>query len=643
MKKQNRLDIKGYIPDSGFIGKYMKLIREKVIPFQYEVLSDNVEGAEPSHVISNFKNAAKALKGIKPDDDFYGMVFQDSDAAKWIEAASYSLVACPNAELEKTIDELIDIIVSAQDTDGYLDTYFTIKDKDKRWQNLMEAHELYCSGHMMEAACAYYNATGKDKLLNAMLKNAELIYEVFITDGHGGFPGHPEIELALLKMYETTGDEHCLKLAEYFINERGKDKEFYKKEAQKRDWTVWGNNTEDLNYSQCAMPVREQTEAVGHAVRAVYLYTGMAHLYSYLNDKSLFYACERLFDNIVSKKMYVTGGIGSTVIGEAFSVNYDLPSDSAYCETCASIGLIFFASRMLETDVNSKYSDIMERAFYNTVLASIGLDGKRFFYVNPLEALPGISGVSATRWHDLIQRPEWYACACCPPNAARLISSFGEYAYGENDTTVFCHLFASGTVSFKNASVIKCSTDYPYSFNIEYEVLEGNTQLAVRIPSWSKSFEVSVNGEMVSCNKIKGYVYINVFKGDNIKILLDDSPFLIYPNPKIPSLSGFTALCRGPLIYCFEGIDNENDVLSLALDESGKLSVGDFDEKFLGGTVVITADAYRTLTEDSLYSYKPPEYLKTKAKAVPYYTWSNRGENQMRVWMRSLGRGLSGK
>lgn len=643
MKKQNRLDIKGYIPDNGFIGKYMKLIREKVIPFQYEVLSDNVEGAEPSHVIANFKNAAKVLKGLKPDDDFYGMVFQDSDAAKWIEAASYSLAACPNARLEKTIDELIDIIVSGQDTDGYLDTYFTIKNKDKRWQNLMEAHELYCSGHMMEAACAYYNVTGKDKLLGAMLKNAELIYKVFITDGHGGFPGHPEIELALLKMYETTGNKHCLQLAEHFINERGKDKDFYKKEAQNRDWTVWGNNTEDLNYSQCAMPVREQTEAVGHAVRAVYLYTGMAHLYSYLNDKSLLEACERLFDNIISKKMYVTGGIGSTVIGEAFSVNYDLPSDSAYCETCASVGLIFFASRMLEIDVNSKYSDIMERAFYNTVLASIGLDGKRFFYVNPLEALPGISGVSATRWHDLIQRPEWYACACCPPNAARLISSFGEYAYGENEDTVFCHLFASGTVSFKNSTVIKCSTDYPYSFNIEYEILEGKTQLAVRIPSWSKSFEVYVNGGKANCTKIKGYVYINVSKGDNIKILIDDSPFLIYPNPKIPSLSGFAALCRGPLVYCFEGIDNENDVLSLLLDESGKLSVGGFDEKFLGGTVTISAEAYRTITDDSLYFYERPKYLKTIAKAVPYYTWSNRGENQMRVWMRSHGIGLGDK
>ncbi|MBQ8842180.1 MAG: glycoside hydrolase family 127 protein, partial [Ruminiclostridium sp.] len=364
MKIQKQTDIRAYKAE-GFIGKYQKLIKETVIPYQYTVLRDEAPDTEKSHVVRNFINAGKAVRGEDTDDGFYGMVFQDSDAAKWLEAVAYSLSVIPDKELEADADKLIDIIADAQDEDGYLNTYFTIKDKDKRWTNLLEGHELYCSGHMMEAACAYYEATGKRKLLDVMLKNAKHIYNRFITEKAEGYPGHPEVELALMKMYRCTGDKICLELAERFINTRGCDPDFYKKEKAARNWTVWGNNAEDNNYQQSGKPVREQTEATGHSVRAVYLYTGMADLASETGDKELFEACKTLWNSITKKRMYITGGIGSTVNGEAFTTDYDLPNDTAYAETCASIGLMFFASRMLENELKGEYADVMERAFYN--------------------------------------------------------------------------------------------------------------------------------------------------------------------------------------------------------------------------------------------------------------------------------------
>lgn len=631
MKIQKQISQKAYCSD-GFIGRYQRLIKNTVIPYQYSVLEDKADGAEKSHVIKNFINAGKAIRGEDTDDGFYGMVFQDSDAAKWIEAAAYSLHNFPDSELEKTVDGLIEIIAAAQDSDGYLNTYFTVKDKDKRWKNLLEGHELYCSGHMMEAACAYYEATGKRRLLDVMLKNAEHIYNVFIEKGHGGCPGHPEVELALMKMYRVTGDKKCLELAEHFINTRGTDPDYYKRERASRDWTVWGNNAEDNDYQQSGVPLRKAERATGHAVRAVYLYTGMADLAAQTDDTELYSACKRLWKSITQKQMYITGGIGSTVHGEAFSVDYDLPSDTAYAETCASIGLMFFASRMLENEVRGEYADIMEQAFYNTVLAGMQLDGKRFFYVNPLESVPGISGVSPTHRHDLTQRPEWYACACCPPNAARLIASFGKYAYGESSDTAYCHLFAAGKVSFENGMSLTCETEYPYGFTVKYNI-SGGGRLAVRIPHWSKSFTVKVNGTPRSAVPDDGYIYLPVSDGDEITLTLDGTPRFVYASPRIPRLSGTAALCRGPLVYCFEGADNDGDVLSLTVGTDQKAEISEYEPDLLGGTSKLFVSAMRISDEDMLYTSESPSYTPCKATAVPYYTWGNRRENQMRVWL----------
>ena len=629
MKAQKQISQKAYMSD-GFVGKYQKLVRDTVIPYQYSVLNDNAEGAEKSHVVQNFVNAGKALRGEDAGDGFYGMVFQDSDAAKWIEAAAYSLHNFPDPELEKKVDELIGIIALAQDEDGYLNTYFTIKDRDRRWTNLLEAHELYCAGHMMEAACAYFEAVGKRKLLDVMLKNAHHIYKVFIEEGHEGCPGHPEVELALMKMYRLTGDEKCLALAKHFIDTRGTDPDYYRREKQERSWTVWGDNPVNDDYQQSGVPLRKAEHATGHAVRAVYLYTGMADLAAETGDTELYEACRRLWESITKKQMYITGGIGSTVHGEAFSVDYDLPPDTAYAETCASIGLMFFASKMLENEVKGEYADVMEQAFYNTVLAGMQLDGKRFFYVNPLEVIPGISGVSPTHRHDLPQRPGWYACACCPPNVARLVSSFGKYAYGESGDTAYCHLFAAGTVNFENGLSLVCETEYPYGFTVRYKV-SGEGRLAIRIPHWSEKFTVEVNGEAKSFIPENGYVYLSVLNGDQISLSLDNSPRVVYPSAKIPRLTGYAAICRGPLVYCFEGADNDGDVLSLRLDPEW-IAV-DSDPGLLGGTVTLTVNAARLAETDTLYAVQKPEMKPCKAVAVPYYMWGNRGENQMRVWL----------
>ena len=572
MKQQRQIDVKRFESTEGFIYQYQKLIKEVVIPYQYAVLHDQVEGVEKSHVVANFENAAKAVRGEDVGDGFYGMVFQDSDAAKWLEAVAYSLVNFPDTDLEAKADSLIDKIEAAQDTDGYLNTYYTIKDKDKRWTNLLKGHELYCAGHMMEAAVAYYEATGKDKLLRVMQKNAAHIYQHFVTEGHEGYPGHPEVELALLRLYHATGDEKCLALAKHFIDVRGVNNRFYEEEAARRDWSVWGNDATDYDYQQSGKPVREQRDATGHSVRAVYLYTGMADLAAQTEDQELLDACRHLFESITDRRMYVTGGIGSTVEGEAFTVDYDLPNDTAYAETCASIGLMFFASRMLEAEVDSKYADVMERAFYNTVLAGMQLDGKRFFYVNPLEVLPGISGEIKTHRHDLPQRPGWYACACCPPNVARCIASLGKYAYGENERTAFIHLFVEGRITFENGMVLECKTGYPYEFKVEYKVTKGSGEMAVRRPDWSSSYRILVNGTKVAAEEKNGYYYLKDLKaGDKVEIFLDDEIKKLYASTKIASDTGYVTLQRGPLVYCVEGTDNEMDVLSLSYAENGSM------------------------------------------------------------------------
>jgi len=620
-----------------FWSKIQDLVREVVIPYQADVMEDKIPGVEKSHAINNFKIAAGEMEG-----EFYGWVFQDSDLAKWLEAAAYSLAIHPDPVLEQRADEIIDLIGRAQQPDGYLNTYFIIKHPERKWQNLHDCHELYCSGHMIEAAVAYYKATGKDKFLNIMRRNADLICSRF---GHGkirGIPGHQEIEIALLRLYDLTGEKSYLETAQYFIDERGTEPGYFDEEGKTRGWIMWSEGPEKRDYAQNHKPVREQDKPTGHSVRAVYMYTSMAALAKETGDRTLIDACDRLWDSITQKQMYITGGVGSTVHGEAFTVDYDLPNDITYSETCASIAMCFFARHMLEVKPSGKYADILERMLYNTVLASMQLDGKRFFYVNPLEVIPGISGVVQTHKHAVPQRPQWYACACCPPNISRLLMSLGKYAWGEGENTIFAHMFLGGTAGFEvgDGVAINCYSDYLNGGYVCYTINpkkdEEDFCLAIHIPDWCRDTDCMVNGEAFEPEIKDGYAYFKRKwkKGDTLELNMQLPVLRIYSNLSVSGNAGKVCLQRGPFVYCFEETDNSAPLAALRLPVDSEINVTEINDGVLKGVLALTAKGVKETGNSDLYSEQKPEKESVTLKAVPYYSWGNREPGEMRVWIR---------
>ncbi len=634
-KRQQALPVEQVQIQDAFWSPIQNLVMDVVIPYQVDVLEDRVPGAEKSHAIQNFRIAAGDSEG-----EFYGMVFQDSDVAKWLEAVAYSLSVRPDAELERKADEFIDLIGRAQEQDGYLNTFFSTKEPEHKWQNLQECHELYCSGHMIEAAVAYFQATGKDKFLNIMCRNADLICDKFGPRKQRGFPGHQEIELALLRLYRVRGDDKYLNLAKYFLEERGTEPDFFAQETQKRQWQHFKMDPENREYAQNHLPVRQQDTAVGHSVRAVYMYTAMADLASETNDRELFAACKKLWNNIVQKRMYITGGIGSTVHGEAFSADYELPNDTVYAETCASVAMVFFARRMLEIEPKGEYADILEKQLYNGVLSGMRLDGKRFFYVNPLEVVPDVSGTLAEYKHVLPERPEWYACACCPPNVARLFASLGQYAWGESDEGMFAHTYLGGKASFSCAGgvQVECESNYPWAGDVCYRVNpmgdRAKFSFAVHIPAWCKDWEIELNGQRLNAELRDGYVYIDRAwsAGDRIELALNIQPRRMYANAKVRADAGCVALMRGPMVYCFEEVDNGGSLAALRLPRASALRVKSSSHEPYG-QMLIEVDGERTETDEQLYSENPPETQGVTLRAVPYYSWANRGAGAMRVWL----------
>lgn len=636
--KQNIL--KNVTVTDSFWSHYQELILDVVIPYQEKILNDEIPGVEKSHALANFRIAA----GLE-DGEFYGMVFQDSDVAKWLEGVAYALAVRPDPVLEARADRVIEVIEKAQQPDGYLNTYFTIKEPEHRWQNLQECHELYCAGHMMEAAAAYYEVTGKDRLLQVMERMADHIARRFgPKEGQErGIPGHQEIELGLLRLYEVTQKEKYRDLARYFIEERGKNPDYFLEERKKRGWVHFDMDPLNREYSQCHATVYEQKEAVGHSVRAVYMYTAMAELASLYQDEKLFTACRDLWENIVNRRMYITGGIGSTVDGESFTIDYDLPNDTVYAETCASIGLVFFAKKMLDNRKDGAYADIMERALYNGIISGMQLDGKRFFYVNPLETEPGVSGKLYGHRHVLPQRPVWYQCACCPPNLVRLITSLGKYLWTETEHVLYSHLFAGQEAKFEKAD-ITVESGYPWNGDVCYRVQEKTEEefaLAIHIPSWipKDQLTVTLNGAKIEnlSELIKdGYLYLNRIWGsqDEVRLTFEMKVRKIYASQKVREDAGCVALMRGPLVYCFEGADNSGPLQSLRIPENMEAEAVPCKEGVLAGTLFLKLEGYKMTGDDGgLYSEKPPLKEKAEIIAVPYYTWGNRGENQMRVWM----------
>jgi len=561
-------------------------------------------------------------------------VFWDSDVGKWIEAASYALSHRRDATIEAQIDAIVDDLARAQAPDGYLNCWYLGREPDKRWTNLRDRHELYNAGHLIEGAIAYHQATGRRKLLDIMLRYVDHIAAVFGT-GPGqkrGYCGHPEIELALVRLYRHTGDKRHLDLASYFVDERGRQPHYFDAEAiargddPKRYWF------KTYEYSQSHRPVRQQDKAVGHAVRAMYLYAAMADLAGEHGDAALRQACEALWTDLTARKMYVTGGLGPSASNEGFTEDYDLPNDTAYAETCASVALIFFAQRMLNLDCDGRYGDVLEAALYNGALAGLSRDGTHYFYENRLE-----SDGRHTRW-------EWHSCPCCTMNVSRLVASVGGYFYAVGDDSVAVHLYGGSSVKLAlgGRSVrLSQTTDYPWSGRIRIAVdVEAPTAfgLKLRIPGWAESWTLAVNREQVHATPDRGYVELRRTwrPGDTVELDLPMAATRLYAHPKVRADIDRTCLRRGPLIYCVEQPDNTNVPLkSLRLPRMTPLVAVERGDLF-DGIVTVTADAELAESEDfgdALYRPFPPRLAPAKLTAIPYYLWNNRGPGQMLVWL----------
>ena len=533
--------------------------------------------------------------------------FWDSDIVKWLEGVANVLMKKDDPGLKAKAESLIDLIEQHQDADGYFNIYHTVVEPDMRFRD-RNHHELYCLGHMIEAAVAYYNATGSERLINVCDRYIDLVIKAFVTEKTAGFttPGHEEIELALFKLYGIRKDKKYKDLAMFFIDKRG---------TAENDAAVWGNGA----YAQGHMPVREQREAMGHAVRACYLYAGMADAARETGDKALLDACRALFDDMIKRKMYITGGIGSSHMGEAFTIAYDLPNDTAYNETCASIALALFADRMKEIDFDSKYADAVERELYNGFLAGWSLDGKAFFYENPLEInLADRSRHTSTDDSDrlpITRRQEVFGCSCCPPNVNRFVSNINESIYSVSDDGVYVHQFIQSEAK-----------------SVRVSGAEGK-KLFVRIPGWCAGYDFSEAFEIRN-----GYAVIDIVSDEfKVNARFDMTPFFVTANPAVRADAGKAALCRGPVVYCLEGVDNPFDLFDLRVDINFAVSVR--ENELFGCPTLETGGVISALSHEEapLYSrLAPAETKRVTARFIPYFAFANREESDMTVWFRTV-------
>ena len=561
--------------------------------------------------------------------------FDDSDVYKIIEGASYSLKVHPDPEMDKYLDEMIEKIGAAQEEDGYLYTARTIfpeppkvlwVDSDERWSNMYLGHELYNAGHMYEAAVAHYQATGKRSFLDIALKNADLIESVFGPGKKIGVPGHQEIEIGLVKLYRVTGEKKYLDLAKFFLDERG----------HPHDRELFGE------YSQDHLPVIEQTEPVGHAVRAAYMYSGMTDVAALTGDAEYKKALDTLWNNVVGKKMYITGGIGSHSGGESFGGDFDLPNATAYCETCAAIANAFWNHRMFLLTGNAKYLDVLERVLYNGIISGIGLSGDKFFYPNPLTS------------YGQHKRSPWFTCACCPSNVTRFVPSVPGYVYATQGDDLFINLFVQNEAEIQtdsHAVRVKQETEYPWDGKIAIAVDPEKTKaftVSIRIPGWarnqpvpsdlysySKAYDetprVQVNGETQDFMVENGFVRIDREwkKGDTIAVDFPMPVRRVLSNENVAENQGRVALERGPLVYCAEWVDNGGSVTNIVLEDDVALE-SRFSENLIHGVMGIYGGT-SSLKYDK--DGKTPKRVDHEFTAVPYYAWAHRGQGEMMVWL----------
>lgn len=593
----------------------------KAVPFQDVHISDhfwsrrievnrkftiaaNLHQCEITGRIRNFAVTGKLQPGKHE-----GLLFNDSDLYKALEGVAYALSSQRDPELEKRADAIIDQIAAAQQPDGYLNTYYTLVKPQERWKNFGGGHEMYCGGHLIEAAVAYFHSTGKRKLLDVACKFADHLHATFGPDKRHEICGHEEIELALVKLHRTTKEKKYLDLAKFFVDLRGR--------ADGR--RLFGE------YCQDHKPVREQREVVGHAVRAMYLYCAMADLANLTGDKKLWQALESIWHDVVDRKMYLTGGIGPSAHNEGFTVPYDLPNDSAYAETCAAIGMALWNHRLFLMSGDGKYADVLEREVFNGLLSGVSLTGDRFFYVNPLG--------SVGRHH----RVDWFGCACCPPNICRFIPGMGERVYAVRDNTLWTVLYmgSQAAVDLKGGKVqLTQETRYPWEEEIKITVApaaEFAFDLRLRIPGWCRSgATVSVNDQPVLAAPEKGYVRLDRTwkKGDVVRLRLPLPVERVYAHPQVKANVGRVALQRGPVVYCLEGVDNGGQVRNLVLPREAQLTAS-FEKNLLGGVAVVRGEGLSVSLNENFQRVTQP----VKFQAVPYFAWDNRAPGQMVVWL----------
>ncbi|MEX2120041.1 MAG: beta-L-arabinofuranosidase domain-containing protein [Pirellulales bacterium] len=572
---------------------------------QTATIEANLHQCEVTGRLKNFAVAGKLVEGKHE-----GLLFNDSDVYKVIEGIAYTLAGRRDKKLEARTDEIIDLIAAAQQEDGYLNTYYTLVEPDKRWQNIQYGHELYCAGHLVEAAVAYYQATGKRKLVDVAIRFADHIDSVFGPDKRHETCGHQELELALVKLYRTTGERRYLKLAGFLLDMRGSD------DGRR----LFGE------YAQDHVPIRRQREVTGHAVRAMYLYSAMADVAAETVDQGLLEALDAIWHDVADRKMYITGGIGPSAHNEGFTVPYDLPNDSAYAETCAAIGMALWNHRMFLMSGDAKYADVLEREVYNGLVSGVSLTGDRFFYVNPL----GSKGQH--------HRVPWFDCSCCPTNIVRYIPGMGERAYAHRGNTLWTVLYMGGSadISLEGGKVrLTQKTRYPWDGQIVLTVEPERSfpfDLHLRVPGWcAEPPRVTVNGKAVEQPTIdRGYLKLSRTwqAGDLVELELPMSVQRVYADPRVAANRGRVALQRGPVVYCLEGADNADRVRGLCLPREARLSES-FESDLLGGVVVLRGEALAVSRgEDGELATEPFNFT-----AVPYSTWDNRRPGPMVVWL----------
>ncbi len=616
-----------------------EMIRTVTLPAEWEQM-------EKHHHLNNFRVLAGRAEGVH-----LGPVYADSDLYKWLEAASYFLQKNPEDEwIRDRVSEVVGLIGEVQMEDGYINTYYQSFAPEARWTNLWMNHELYCAGHLIEAGCAHFHASGNEDLIGPATRLADHVAERFRADKAEEVPGHQEIELALVRLYRTTGDTRYLDAASYFIHQRGKRKGYvkalledaadqaslsrkvakirkpYLPEDDKSAGASYGFTDVPLSvlprafadfrsgrYFQRQKPIEEQTAGVGHSVRAMYYYAGATDLYLEIGEERLLAALSTIWDNTVNKRTYVTGGMGSLPVTEGFGRDYELPNRS-YAETCAAAGSVFFSHRMLMAGGEAKYADQIERTLYNGFLSGLSLDGKKFFYRNPLAS------------YGKDERQPWYQTACCPPNIARLIASIERYVYGENEDGIYVHQFVGGEASFTRPEgkvLIGVKSGFPWDGKVLIAVdpeVPMSFTLFFRRPIWARRARARLNGEPRRIDSAPGD-YVGISRawqpGDALELDYEMEVEIVESDPRVKENAGKVSVVRGPLVYCLEDKDNPGlDVHGLFMARVPELEA-EFDDGLLGGVVKITGKTHRgeTLT------------------AIPYYAWANRGKSDMAVWI----------